>query len=203
MNTITLYSLAVPVLALACLVIVASCICRVGAMDPRRHRRGWSVMYVAMAAFAASAALEMLHNATLPQQIVLLGLLAIAANLALTHHDWRAGPPRITQRNPPRTRAADRAGAANAVPPGGLGQASLDAALAHMGDRDGELLPDYRLVREARRMEHIAKASQGELRRMVHGAATASVPVASGDKYQRPSSVWRHLSTPTPGEPQP
>lgn len=90
------------------LAIVTSCICRVGAMELKRHRRGWSLMYVCMGAFAFSATLDMLYFVALPDESTLLGLAAIAINLALTHHDWLSGPPRIAQKYPPRTRAEDR-----------------------------------------------------------------------------------------------
>lgn len=97
-------------LVILCLGIIVSCTCRVGAMDKHRHRNGWSLMYVAMAGAALGTGLETLRTGELPPQHVVLGMLGIAANLFLTHHDWLRGPPRITHKNRTNyhSRASDR-----------------------------------------------------------------------------------------------
>ena len=151
-----LQTLALLGVAGACLLIVTACICRVNLLERRTHRLGWSLMYVAMAAFAAGEGLGLLDG--LPTWNELAGLLAVGANLALTRRSWKDRPPPITQR--PST------------------QERLDAALQDMGGTKGGHYPgpDYRLVRAAQSMEQIARASQSDLRRMVRGAPPEATP---------------------------
>lgn len=79
-----------------CAGIIVACICRLDAMNARRHQARWNVMYVLFAAYAGGELTDVLRLQIWMSTHELLGLLGIAANLALTNKHWRQGPPPIT-----------------------------------------------------------------------------------------------------------
>lgn len=93
-NQVALLAVYVPL----CLGIIISCVCRVNLMTASRHKAGWALMYVAMAAYAGGELTDVLATGHWMATHELLGLLGIAANLALTHRHWRQGPPPITRK---------------------------------------------------------------------------------------------------------
>jgi hypothetical protein len=78
-------------------VVIAAC-CRINLMYRGEHRFLWSLMYVAMAAFAGALLVQTLHSREWPDDADLWALLAIALNTALTHQQWLKGPPAIVNK---------------------------------------------------------------------------------------------------------
>jgi hypothetical protein len=81
-----------------CLGIIAACICRVNLMTASHNKAGWTLMYTLMAAYAGGELLDVLRLQIWMSTHELLGLVAIALNLGLTHRHWRDGPPPVTCR---------------------------------------------------------------------------------------------------------
>lgn len=91
-NLAALYLVYVPL----CLGIIVACICRVNMMTASSNKAGWSAMYILMAAYAGGELIDVLRLQIWMSTHELLGLLAMALNLGLTHRHWRQGPPQIT-----------------------------------------------------------------------------------------------------------
>lgn len=84
-----------------CLSIVAACVCRINAMTSKRNKLAWWLMYAGMAVYAAGELIDVALSWHWLPTHELVGLVAIALNLALTQRHWRDGPPPITCKSCP------------------------------------------------------------------------------------------------------
>lgn len=80
-----------------CLGVVAAVICRVDEMNRKRNKWSWFAMYALYAVFALGALMQALSVGEW-NLLCLLGVSAVACNLAATLPNWRAGPPPLSCR---------------------------------------------------------------------------------------------------------
>lgn len=80
------------IITLLGVVICASSLARLAALDPERHKAGWRLMYVVFGGYAAHC---IWYATTAKPAIEILfilagGQVAIGLNLALTHWQWKS-----------------------------------------------------------------------------------------------------------------
>lgn len=87
-------------LVITCLTlyVVVACICRVNLLDPKAHKRTWSLFYIGWVYFAGNVLISSM--ARQPPLYVVVGLAAIAVNLWMTRATWNHAPPRVTHKEP-------------------------------------------------------------------------------------------------------
>lgn len=80
----------------ACALVLAGCICRIGLMQSRRNRFSWWLIYASLSAYALGVGLDLLTGRYVDWYEI-CGIGGILLYLERTRGQWRDGPPTETR----------------------------------------------------------------------------------------------------------